>query len=96
MYCLFVIASTSFFMRNKKKPIPDGMNNLSSLSKLTKREKEIVLLHMSGKNRKDIARILKLQVSTIDAHTKKIHLKTNTHDVTGVIKYGYDNNLHKE
>ena len=84
-------------MKNKNKLAADNNGILSPLStKLTKREKEIVRLHMNGKNRKDVARILKLEVSTIDAHTKKIHLKTNTHDLAGVIKYGYDNNLHKE
>jgi len=84
-------------MSNKTGSLTNDNGLLASGSaKLTKREKEIIRLHMNGKNRKDIARILKLQVSTIDAHTKKIHLKTNTHDVTGVIKFGYDNNLHKE
>ena len=50
---------------------------------------------MKGKNRKDIARILKIELSTVDAHTQKIHHKTGTHDVTGVIKYGHDHHLGK-
>lgn len=80
-------------MKNKSKDLTGKSNLPQAIGILTKREKEIVLLHMNGKNRKDIARILKLEVSTIDAHTKKIHLKTNTRDLAGVIKYGYDNNL---
>lgn len=77
----------------KRKAVRKEQDNL--YIQLTMREKEIILLHMQGKNRKDIARILKVEVSTIDAHTKKIHLKTGTHDVTGVIKYGYDHQLDK-
>ena len=79
-------------MLNKSKP-SKRIKGDSASSFLTKREREIILLHMQGWNRKDIARILKLQVSTIDAHTKSIHLKTHTHDVTGVIKFGHDHHL---
>ena len=79
--------------RTKRKQKKALSTSLGSNNLLTEGEREIILLHMHGKNRKDIARILKVQVSTIDAHTKSIHHKTGTHDVTAVIKYGHDHHL---
>ncbi len=80
----------------KKKIKPDENVNATNNDELTKREKEIVIMHMQGKNRKDIARIWNKAVSTVDAHIKHVHLKTGTSDVCGVIRYGYDNKFDKE
>ena len=62
---------------------------------LTRRELDIIIMHMQGKSRKDIARAWGVSVSTIDTHIKHIHVKTNTRDVQGVIKYGHDHGLNK-
>ena len=66
---------------------------VKSDSVLTLRENEIIRMYMKGKNRKDIARAWSISVSTVDTHIKHIHLKTNTTDVLGVIKYGYEHGL---
>ena len=81
-------------MRKKAKKNADSKVKLpSAISQLTQREKEIIILHMKGKNRKDIARLWNLAISTVDTHIKHIHLKTNTRDVLGVIKFGHDHHL---
>lgn len=76
----------------KHKEVKDDSQS-EVLRSLTHREKEIIILHMNGKNRKDVARILKLEVSTVDAHSKSIHIKTGTHDLAGVIRFGHDHHL---
>lgn len=66
-----------------------------SQNMLTIREYEIIRMHMKGKNRKDIARAWNISISTVDTHIRHIHLKTNTTDLLGIIKYGYEHGLDK-
>lgn len=46
---------------------------------------------MLGKSRKMVADHLVISIGTVDTHLKSVHLKTNTFNIAGVVKYGYDN-----
>jgi DNA-binding CsgD family transcriptional regulator len=79
----------------KSKSLSKTVVKVKSDSPLTLREHDIIRMHMKGKNRKDIARAWNISISTVDTHIRHIHLKTNTNDVQGVIKYGYEHGLDK-
>lgn len=84
-------------MLNSKsaKSLNKKSNKAKPDSTLTSRELEIIRMLMKGKNRKDIARAWNISVSTVDTHIRHIHLKTNTTDMLGVVKYGYEHGLNK-
>lgn len=54
---------------------------------LTEREKEIVLLILKGKTKKEIAKALFLSVSTIKTNVENIYQKFNVHNKTELIIY---------
>jgi DNA-binding NarL/FixJ family response regulator len=82
-------------MKHKKKK-EDVKKTVIEKKELTSTEKKIIALHMQGKDRKEVARELTIEVSTYDAHIRSIHLKTGTNNMAGVIKYGHDNNTGKK
>jgi DNA-binding NarL/FixJ family response regulator len=59
----------------------------SPFSILTGKEREILQLVVEGNNTKQIARILKVSIKTVEAHRKKIMTKLNIHSISGLTKY---------
>ena len=54
-------------------------------TKLSTREKAIILMVAEAKSRKTIASELKLSIHTVDTHIRHIHLKTNTHSLPELV-----------
>ncbi len=69
--------------------------DFDSLNILTNREREVLQLIAEGHTNKEIARILKLSIKTIDVHRSHIMDKLNIHDITGLVKYSIRKGLIK-
>jgi len=54
-------------------------------TKLSTREKAIILMVAEAKSRKTIASELKISIHTVDTHIRHIHLKTNTHSLPELV-----------
>ena len=57
------------------------------------RESEIVFLLINGKNKVEIAKILKLSISTIKTHVEHIYNKFGVHNKVELAVYVIKNNL---
>jgi two-component system response regulator NreC len=69
--------------------------DFDSLNVLTNREREVLQLIAEGHTNKEIARILKLSIKTIDVHRSHIMDKLNIRDITGLVKYSIRKGLIK-
>lgn len=59
----------------------------------TDREKDIILLILSGKNKKEIADDLSLSISTVKTNIEHIYEKLHLHNKVELIVYLFKNNL---
>lgn len=60
---------------------------MSPLSKLTKREKEIICLIKEGMTKKEVAEQLEIKYYTVDSHCKNIYKKLNVNsNVQAIVK----------
>ncbi len=66
-----------------------------SLDVLTSREREVLQLIAEGHTNREVARLLKLSVKTIDVHRARIKEKLNISDTAGLIKYSIRKGLIK-
>ena len=57
------------------------------------REKDIILLILSGKNKKEIADDLSLSISTVKTNIEHIYEKLHLHNKVELIVYLFKNNL---
>ena len=88
---VMAIVPRSFFI-----PPLNLILNLDKMKHLfTPKEREIILLIIDGDSYKMIAVKCKTEISTIRTHVKNIHNKSKTHNTAQLIKYAYDNGLHK-
>ncbi len=62
-------------------------------NKLTKREKEILILISKAKSSKEIAEILFISDQTVSVHRKNIMRKLNVSNTASLIKFALENNL---
>ena len=60
---------------------------------LTEREREIVMLILSGRNKRNIAEMLSLSVSTIKTNVENIYRKFDVHNRVELIVYVIKNNI---
>ena len=67
--------------------------NMIKRKYLTKREKEIVMLILSGKNKRNIAVMLSLSLSTIKKNVENIYRKFDVHNKVELIVYVIKNNI---
>ena len=74
--------------------VKDYINNtdresraFDSLDVLTSREREVLQLIAEGHTNREVARLLKLSVKTVDVHRAHIKEKLQIHDTAGLIKY---------
>lgn len=70
-----------------------GLNGEGEQKLLTNREREILKLIAKEYTNKDIAEELFISERTVETHRKNILRKTRTHNLVGLIKYAYANNL---
>lgn len=72
----------------------DKFNDSYSIkNKLTKREKEILILISKAKSSKEIAEILFISDQTVSVHRKNIMRKLNVSNTASLIKFALENNL---
>lgn len=62
-------------------------NELSSLSLLTSREREVLQLLAEGRRTKEIASLLKISVKTIETYRQQIMTKLNVHSIAELTKF---------
>ena len=67
--------------------------NQSKLSKLTKRETEIIKLIARGMNYHEIAEKLNIQPDTVNKHRKNIQAKLNLHNIASIAYFAKENGL---
>lgn len=67
--------------------------NMIDRKYLTEREREIVMLILDGKNKRDIAETLSLSVSTIKTNVENIYRKFDVHNRVELIVYVIKNNI---
>lgn len=68
---------------------------MDPIIKLSKREKEIIILVSKATCRKDIAKNLNISLHTVDAHLRHLRLKTNTHSIPELIIWALNNKIIK-
>ncbi len=66
-----------------------------NLGVLTGREREVLQLIAEGHTNREIARLLKLSVKTVDVHRAHLKEKLQIHDTAGLIKYAIRKGLIK-
>lgn len=70
-----------------------GLHGLNDQKLLTDREREVLTLIAQEYTNKKIAEELFISERTVETHRKNIFRKTQTHNLVGLIKYAYANNL---
>lgn len=70
-----------------------GLNGEGEQKLLTDREREILKLISGELTNREIAERLFISERTVETHRKNILRKTGTHNLVGLIKYAYANNL---
>lgn len=70
-----------------------GLNSNDEQKLLTDREREILKLISKEYTNKKIAEELFISERTVETHRKNIFRKTGTHNLVGLIKFAYSNNL---
>ncbi|MCR4291090.1 MAG: response regulator transcription factor [Candidatus Scalindua sp.] len=71
----------------------EGLEDFDSLVQLTGREREVLQLIAEGHTNREVARLLKLSVKTVDVHRAHIKEKLQIHDTAGLIKYAIKKGL---
>ncbi len=70
-----------------------GLHGLNNQKLLTDREREVLTLIAKEYTNRKIAEELFISERTVETHRKNIFRKTQTHNLVGLIKYAYANNL---
>lgn len=65
----------------------------NKLPKLTKREKEILLLITNGLTNNQISEKLFISIDTVDTHRKNLYSKMNVNNTAMLIRFASENNL---
>ena len=65
----------------------------NKLPKLTKREKEVLILIVDGLTNNQISEKLFISIDTVDSHRKNLHSKLNVNNTAMLIKFANENNL---
>jgi DNA-binding NarL/FixJ family response regulator len=68
-------------------------NSIINKFRLSKQEKQIIILIIEGKTSKEIADLLFITKNTVDTHRKNINRKLETSNSTTLIKFAHENNL---
>ena len=65
----------------------------NKLPKLTKREKEVLLLISNGLTNNQISEKLFISIDTVDSHRKNLYSKMNVNNTAMLLKFASENNL---
>jgi len=69
------------------------LKNKVRISKITKREKEIIKYFASGKTQKEISELTNLSINTVNNHRKNIYRKLCISKITELVKFAYETDL---
>jgi len=69
------------------------LKNQLIISKLTKREKEIIKLFAAGKTQKEISEIMNISLNTVNTHRKNIFKKIGVTKLSELVKFAYDTDM---
>ena len=58
-------------------------------SRLTRREKDVLLLVAAGRTNKEIASLLDVSCATVDTHRRNVMCKLGTHNAADLVRYCY-------
>lgn len=58
--------------------------------RLTPREAEVLRALMAGGDVADVAASLTISIATARTHIKRLHVKTHTHSLSGLVGWGYE------
>lgn len=72
-----------------------GKAELTPISKLTEREREVLALIAEGLSNKEVGTELGIGVRTIETHRERIMRKLNIHNAAGLTRFAIANNLIK-
>jgi len=72
---------------------PGSTPEVTTRSRLTPREREIVQLLAEGKSSKEVASVLGLSVKTAETHRSNIMRKLELHSVSDLVLYAVRNNI---
>lgn len=86
----FCIETAKILEREKR-----NLKQVTMEADLTKREKEVLLLLCREMTNQQIAARLFISTRTVDGHRERIRLKTNTHNIAGLIFYAFRHGLIK-
>jgi len=70
---------------------PDSAS--ATVTRLSKREREIVQLLAEGKANKQVAAILKVSVKTVETHRSNLMAKLNLHSMSDLVRYAVRNGI---
>ena len=65
----------------------------NKLPKLTKREKEVLLLISQGLTNSQISEKLFISIDTVDSHRKNLYSKMNVNNTATLLKFAIENNM---
>lgn len=88
-----VVKGTNYLTIEAEKALKYEKELQNKLPKLTKREKEVLLLVVDGLTNHQIAEKLFISIDTVDSHRKNLHTKLNVNNTAMLIKFAIDNNL---
>ncbi len=83
----------TFLSSDISKLLMSGLHKSEENKLLTDREREILKLISQEFTNKQIAEELYISERTVETHRKNIFRKTGTHNLVGLIKFAYANNL---
>lgn len=72
------------------------IGNLRSIYGLSARESEVAGLIIEGKSVKEIAKLFEVKQSTIRTHIKRIYMKTELSNLSGIVRLGWSLNIRNQ
>lgn len=88
-----VIKGTNYLTHEAERALRYENEQQNKLPKLTKREKEVLLLIVDGLTNYQIAEKLFISIDTVDSHRKNLHTKLNVNNTAMLIKFATENNI---
>lgn len=68
-------------------------NNMNNIYNLTQREEQTLALIVAGNSNPEIAKMLKISLHTVKAHTESIYRKLNVHNKVQAAVYAVINQI---
>lgn len=83
----------TYFSFDAGRMLRSDEERLSSIPRLTKREKEVLKLIADGLTNLQIAEKLFISIDTVDSHRKNLHTKLNVNNTALLVRFALENDL---